>query len=413
MRRILDTIGQSKFILGRGVIDGTGTGLRKGEGILIRDGIIIAVGTPESVKPSDAVRIDAGTSIIVPGFIDSHTHVTIRPGEGDQHGNMLKPHVWQAIRGVENLHRMIASGVTTAKSMTEEADIDLEYRSAIERGEIVGPKLLASGRGFSPPGGHGSAGGGVAGVENLRAAVRERIEKGVDHIKIFTTGGVSSEQSSLNASLYSAEEIAAIVREAAAAGLKVSAHAHGGPGLDLAVANGIHSIEHGSMINKESATEMVKRGTWLVMTSSILFHPTGIEQGDANSPAIMAKVKEGRKEAERSAQIVREAGVRIAVGTDSMHGLIGYEMQRLVEYGWTSAEALMAATRSGAELIGLDDVGTLQAGKRADLVLLRANPLEDIKAVYDIAGVYRSGVEIVTGEGLVRVPASAQSFLKN
>ena len=394
------------FILGRGVIDGTGTGLREGVGVLIRDGLVAAVGTPAEAEPADAVRVDAGDGVVLPGFIDSHTHVTIRPGEGDQHGQIVKPHVWQAIRGVDNLRRMISSGVTTAKSMTEEAGIDVEYREAVERGEIAGPRIRASRRGFSPPGGHGSAAGGVAGVDDLRAAVRDHVANGADHIKIFTTGGVSSEHSSLDESAYSPEEIAAIVDEAGKAGLKVSAHAHGGPGLDYAVQNGIHSVEHGAMISEESAAAMVEHGTWLVMTNSILFHPTGIEQGDAKSPAIMAKVVTARKAALHSAQVVKAAGIRIAVGTDSMHGLIGFEMQWLVEQGWTPEEAIIAATRSGAELIGLDDTGTIEVGKRADLVVLRGNPLDDITAVYDVERVYRRGFEVVTPGGAVRVPAA-------
>ena len=399
------TAGRPIFILGKGVIDGTGNGLREGVGVLVRDGRIAAVGAPGELDLDGVERVDAGDDVIVPGFVDSHTHVTIRPGEGDQHGQIVKPHVWQAIRGVDNLRRMISSGVTTMKSMTEEAEIDIEYRAAVERGEIVGPKIRASRRGFSPPGGHGSAAGGVAGVENLRAQVREHAAKGADHIKIFTTGGVSSEHSTLDESAYSPEEIAAIVDEAAKHGLKVSSHAHGGPGLTYAVENGIHSVEHGAMIDEASAAEMARRGTWLVLTNSILFHPTGIEQGDAKRPAIMAKVVEARKAALKSAQIVRAAGVRVAVGTDSMHGLFGYEMQWMVEQGWTPEEALIAATRSGAELIGLDDIGTIEPGKRADLVLLRGNPLEDIRAVYEVDGVYRDGYQVVLSDGSVRTPA--------
>jgi imidazolonepropionase-like amidohydrolase len=400
-----DIAGRPQFVLGRGVVDGTGTGLREGEGVLIRDGRVVAVGTPGNIEPAEAQRVDAGRAVIVPGFVDSHTHVTIRPGEGNQHGQIVQPPVWQTIRGVENLRRMIASGVTTARIMTEEADIDLEYRAAIARGEIVGPRLRVSGRGFSPPGGHGSSAGGVAGVDDLRAAVREHASKGVDHIKIFATGGVSSENSSLDDSLYSAEEIAAIVDEAAAAGLRVSAHALAGRGLELAVENGCYSVEHGSVISEETAAEMVRRGTWLVFTSAIAYHPSGIEQGDAKSPTIMAKLEEDRVAARRTARLVREAGVRMAIGTDSMHGLFGYEMEWLVEQGWTPAEALTAATKSGAELVGVPDAGTLEPGKRADLVLLREDPLSDITAVYDVAGVYRDGIELVTADGFVRPPA--------
>ena len=395
------------FVLGGGVVDGTGTGLRRGEGVLIRAGRVVDVGTAANIEPADAVRVDAGGAVIVPGFVDSHTHVTIRPGEGNQHGQVLQPPVWQAIRGVENLRRMLASGVTTARIMTEQAGIDLEYRAAIDRGEVIGPRLRVSGPGLSPPGGHGSSAGGVAGVRDLRDAVRERAAAGVDHIKIFATGGVSSEDSSLADALYSAEEITAIVEEAASAGLRVSAHAIAGPGVDLSVANGVYSVEHGSVLSAETAAEMASRGVWLVLTSTIAYHPAGIEQGDARSDAIMAKLREDRVNGRESARIAREVGVRIAVGTDSMHGLFGYELEWLVEQGWTAGEALTAATRSGAEVAGVDDAGTLAPGKRADLVLLRSDPLADIKAVYDVAGVYRDGVELVNAAGFARPQAAA------
>jgi imidazolonepropionase-like amidohydrolase len=399
--------GDMRFVRGSGVIDGTGTGFRAGEGVLIRDGRVAAVGDQGEVAPADAVLVDAGDAVIVPGFVDSHTHITIRPGEGDQHGQVLKPAVWQTIRGIENLRRMIASGVTTARIMTEQADIDLYYRDAIERGEVVGPRLKVSGPGLSPPGGHGSSAGGVAGVDNLRTAVRDRAAKGVDHIKIFATGGVSSEDSSLDSSLYSKDELRAIIDEAGSNGLNVSAHAIAGPGLELSVRCGIYSIEHGSVISRDTADEMARRGIWLVLTSTIAYHPTGIEQGDARSPKIMAKLLEDRDQARESARIARDAGVRIAVGTDSMHGLFGFELEWLVEQGWTPEEALLAATRNGAEIVGVD-AGTLEPGKRADLVLLRDNPLTNIKAVYDVAGVYRDGLPLVGAENFVRPPLAVR-----
>jgi imidazolonepropionase-like amidohydrolase len=248
----------------------------------------------------------------------------------------------------------------------------------------------------------------VAGVADLREAVRQRAAKGVDHIKIFATGGVSSESSSLDDALYSAEEISAIVAEAKAAGLRVSAHAIAGPGVDLSVDCGVFSIEHGSVLSAETAAQMARRGVWLVLTSTIAYHPDGIEQGDAKSATIMEKLREDRVHGRESARIAREAGVRVAVGTDSMHGLFGFELEWLVEQGWTSAEALTAATRSGAEVVGVDDAGTLEPGKRADLVLLRSDPLMDIQAVYDVAGVYRDGVELVSAAGFARPLAGAR-----
>lgn len=379
----------------RAVFDGVGRESRRDAGILIEGDRVVTVAPFGELESRGAPVEDLGHVVLVPGFVDCHTHVTIRPGEGDQHGQLAKPAVWQTIRGVRNLERMLTSGVTTAKIMTEHHDIDVEFREAIARGEVVGPRLLVAGAGLSPPGGHGAGDGGVAGPVALRAAVRERVAKGVDHIKIFTTGGVSSTDSTLAQSNYSAEEIAAVTDEAARAGLTVSAHAHGGPGVDLAVANGIHSIEHGALLDAGNLEGMVEHDTWLVSTQSILFHPSGIESGDAAVPQIMAKVAEARSYASENADRVRESGVRLAVGTDSMHGLIGYEMQWLVEHGWPPVEALLAATRRGGELIGDPTAGVLREGSRADFVALREDPLEDITAVYQVAAVFRDGRRVV------------------
>ncbi|GIH21206.1 amidohydrolase family protein [Rugosimonospora africana] len=393
------------FVHARALFDGFSR--REGDGLLVRDGRVVDVGTRGNLAAAGATVVDFGDAVIVPGFVDAHTHVTIRPGEGDQHGQIVKPAVWQTIRGVENLRRMLASGVTTAKIMTEEHDIDFEFRDAIARGETAGPRLRVAGPGLSPPGGHGSAAGGVAGVGPLREAVRARAERGADHIKIFTTGGVSSVNSSLAESNYSGEEIAAIVRSAAEYGLKVSSHAHGGPGVDLAVANGIHSIEHGALLDEGNIAAMATAGTWLTFTQTILFHPSGIEQGDAQVPAIMAKVREARAYVEGNVGRVRASGIPMALGTDSMHGLFGYELQWLVEHGWSPLEALVAGTRHGGELIGDPDIGVLRPGAHADFVVLRRDPFADITAVFDVEAVYRAGRRAVSGDGAVSAVAAA------
>jgi imidazolonepropionase-like amidohydrolase len=379
----------------RAVFDGVGDAPRADHGVLVEGDRVVAVGALGALTAGDVPVEDLGDVTVVPGFVDAHTHVTVRPGEGDQHGQLARSAAWQTIRGVRNLRRMLRSGVTTAKIMTEHHDIDFEYRDAIARGEVAGPRLLVAGAGLSPPGGHGAGGGGVAGVADLRAAVRARAERGADHIKIFTTGGVSSTDSTLAQSNYSAEEIAAITDEAAQAGLRVSAHAHGGPGVDLAVANGVHSIEHGALLDAGNLAGMVRHGTWLVSTQTILFHPSGIEAGDAAVPQIMAKVEEARAYATAHASRVRDSGVRIAVGTDSMHGLLGHEMRWLVEHGWSPLEALLAATRHGGELIGDPTVGVLREGSRADFVVLRGDPFADITAVFDVASVFRNGLRVV------------------
>lgn len=385
-----------------GVFDGLGSSVRAGEGVLVDAGRVVAVGRAAELVTGDVQLCDLGDGVITPGFVDAHTHVTIRPGEGDQHGQLVRPAVWQTIRGVENVRRMLKSGVTTARIMTEQYDVDFEFRDAIGRGEIAGPRLLVAGSGLSPPGGHGSSGGGVAGVGPLREAVRLRVAKGADHIKIFTTGGVSSVGSTLTESNYSGDEIAAIVDEAHIGGLKVSAHAHGGPGVDLAVENGVRSIEHGAMLDEGNIERMVRHGTWLTLTNSISFHPDGIERGDARIPQIMAKVLETREYVGQNVEKIRAAKIPLALGTDSMHGLFGFEIQWMVDHGWTAEQALKAATSGGAGLIGDSEIGVLRAGSRADFVVLGGNPFEDIAAVYAVRAVYRAGCEVVDGAGSVR-----------
>ncbi|MEJ7771333.1 MAG: amidohydrolase family protein [Geodermatophilaceae bacterium] len=390
------------FYRGAGVVDGMQAGLRSGVGLLVQDGRVLAVGTSQEVCPAHAQRIDLGDGIIVPGFVDAHTHVTIRPGEGGQHEQLQGPPAWQTVRGVRNLQDMLRSGVTTARIMTEEHDIDVHFKAAIAAGEVAGPRLRVAGRGLSPPGKHGGAVRGVAGPAALREAVRANAAVGADHIKIFTTGGVSSVNTSLEESNYSAEEIVAIVEAAAAHGLTVSAHAHGGAGVDLAVDNGVHSIEHGALMTQENVAAVARNDAWVVLTNTILFHPTGIEQGDAREPAILAKVLQARESMAEAIRHIRAAGIPVALGTDSMHGLFGYEMQWLVEHGWSPEEALRAGTSGGAELCGDSDVGTLSHSKRADFVVLRGDPTKDITAVYEIEGVYQGGQRVVDAHGVTR-----------
>jgi imidazolonepropionase-like amidohydrolase len=360
-------------------------------GLVVEGGRVTAVGDAAALARPGQAEHDFGAAVIVPGFVDAHTHVTLRPGEGDQDGQCEAPVAWQTIRGFANLRQMLASGVTTARIMTEEHRIDLEYRDAIERGEVTGPRLLVSGAGLSPPGGHGCVGPGVAGVEQLRAAVRGRAQDKVDHIKVFMTGGMSSPGGALMDSQYSQAEIGAIVEEAAAHGLRVSAHAHGGPGVAFAVAAGIHSVEHGVMLTAGDTRVMAERGVRLVLTTTILHHPDGLERGDGGNPAILAKIRQGREISARTAELVRASGVKIAVGTDSMHGLFGYELSWLVEHGWSPREALTAATAGGAAVLERDDIGVLRPGSRADFVVLARDPLDDITAVRDVVAVYQDG----------------------
>jgi len=351
-------------------------GVETDRAVLVEDDRIAAVGDRASFATLDAERLELGEVTLLPGFIDAHTHLSIRPGEGDQHGQLGRPLVWQALRSVANLDAMVDSGVTTARIMGEQAGLDFIVRDLVASGELRGPQLFVSGMALSAIHGHGRALGVADGLDGVRRAVRENLRDGADHIKFFMTGGVSSSGSSLYAYHYSREEVRAIVEEAHRAGRKVAVHAHGGEGVSICAEEGVDSIEHGSLLTDENVAAMLKHQTALTLTKSIGHHPDGIQRGDAKRPDVMAKLREARSFDEEVFGRLRAAGLAFALGTDSMHGLFGYEIQWLVERGVSVQEALEAATRRGAEVIGLDDRGTLEAGKRADLVALRGNVFE-------------------------------------
>jgi imidazolonepropionase-like amidohydrolase len=380
------------LVRGRGIIDGTGTGYLDGYGLLIEDRRILTAAAHEELEGRQDEVLDLGDAILLPGFVDAHTHITVRPGEGDQHGQLRAPPVWQALRGVENVRRMAHSGVTTARVMGEIAGIDVAFKNAIEGGEILGPRLRVATRALSASNRHGAALGTADGPEGLRLAVRENLRDGADHIKIFVTGGVSSTGADIDAYYYSGEEIQVVVQEAHRAGVTVAAHAHGGEGVDLCVEEGVDSIEHGGLLTPKNIEAMAARGTWLVLTNAIAFHPAGIELGDAGNRSIIDRMRKVRASIEEAFDRIKASGLRFALGTDSMHGLFGYEMEWLVEHGVEPERAIIAATRNGAEVLrAADEIGTLEAGKYADFTAVAGNPLENIRAVHEVVAVAKEG----------------------
>jgi imidazolonepropionase-like amidohydrolase len=388
------------LVFAKGIVDGTGTGFHPGVALLVEEGRIVEVAPVEKLRPRADEVLDLGDTVLIPGFVDAHTHITVRPGEGDQHGQLGKPVVWQALRGVENVRRMLLSGVTTARIMGERAGIDFAFKQATRSQEVLGPRLRVSGTALSASHGHGAALGVADGVDEIRKVVRENLRNGADHIKLFVTGGVSSSGSDVYAYHYSRDEIRAAVEEAHRAGLRVAVHAHGGDGVDLCIEEGVDSIEHGGLLTGANIEKMAAAGSWLVLTNTIAFHPSGIEQGDAQNPGIISKLKRVREIREVTFQEILEAKVPYALGTDSMHGLFGYELEWLVEHGVSPEDAIQAATRRGAEVLGLEgELGTLEPGKAADIVALAGNPLEDIHAVYRVAAVLKGGRLLWIGGG--------------
>jgi imidazolonepropionase-like amidohydrolase len=375
------------------LFDGTGGEPVEDAVIGIEDGRIVAVQRADADLPSDAgTTLDLRDKFVMPGLVDAHSHASIVPGDGDQSGQMRQPAVRQALRASANLRRDLAAGTTTMRLMAEEHFLDIDLREAIEARTIAGPRLLCATRGMTASNGHGRAISTFDGVDEMRRGARENFAHGANHLKIFATGGVSSPGSTLTSSGYSRAEIAAVVEEADRVGSYVGAHAHGGPGLRLAIEEGVATIEHGQLATDEDVALMIERNVHLVCTFSILFHPTGIEQGDARNSAIMAKVHAARATANQNFPHILKSGVRLAVGTDSMHGRMPFELQTLVRLGLTPSQALVAGTRGGAEACRVAiDCGTLEVGKRADILALDGNPLQDMTALERVAVVMSNG----------------------
>ena len=376
------------------LFDGTGGDAIRDAVLVIEGGRIAAIGpAARTPTPPDAAVVDLGRHFVMPGLIDAHSHASIVPGQGDQIGQLREPPVRQALRAVANLRRDLAAGTTTLRVMAEEHFLDIDLREAIGAGTIPGPRLLCATRGITASNGHGRALSSFDGVDGVRRGVRENLQHGADHIKIFATGGVSSAGTSLQAAGYSREEIRAAVEEAERAGTYVGAHAHGGLGLRLALEEGVRTIEHGALATDDDVALMIDRRAWLVATLGILFHPTGIEQGDRSRPTILEKVHRAREVVSTNFPRVLRSGVRLAVGTDSMHGLMSYELEMLVRFGVAPRDALLAGTRGGAEACRIDgETGTLAPGKRADVIAVEGNPLADIAAMRRVDFVMKDGV---------------------
>ena len=376
------------------LFDGTGAGPVRDAVVVLHDGRIAAVGPVTGTAiPPGAETLDLADRFVMPGLIDCHSHASIVPGLGDQLGQLCRGPVPQALAATRNLRKDLAAGTTTMRIMGEEHFVDVEVRDAVEAGIVVGPRLLVAGRGLAADNGHGRALTSYDGVDEVRRGARENLRRGANHVKIFVTGGVSSPGAMSTSSAYTREEIRAAVEEAERAGSYAAAHAHGGAGLRLAVEEGVGTIEHGALASDEDIALMIERRVWLICTFSIFMHPEGIEQGDGQRPAIMDKVRWSRRLADENFPRHLASGVRFACGTDSVHGCMPFELQTLVRFGVSPRDALLAGTRWGAEACRIDrEVGTLEPGKRADLIAVDGDPLKDIAAMQRVSLVMKDGV---------------------
>ena len=394
------------------LIDGTGAAPVKNVVVLVQGDRITAVGTNVQV-PAGATVIDLSGATLLPGFIDAHVHLAFRTiGDGDwQHAGLTEMPSQLALLGAAHAQQTLEAGFTTVRVVGTANFGDIALRNAINAGWIPGSRILGAGISFGIRGGHcdgtnglrpgvfGQEGGvevGVAdGVEEVRNAVRYAVKYGADVIKICATGGVLSLTDSAGVQQYTEEEMRAIVETATQLDRRVAAHAHGTAGIKAAVRAGVTSIEHGSILDAEAVTLMKQRGTWLVPTLLAGFTVESLATAGRLPAPIAAKALAIAPRMHSSFKMALDGGVKIALGTDAgvmRHGTNAREFGLMVRYGMTPMQAIVAGTSSGATLLGLErEIGTIAVGKRADLVAVQGNPLDNIQILENVSFVMKDG----------------------
>jgi len=389
------------------LIDVTTGALRANQVIVIEGGRITRVAGADEVRiGTGGAVIDLGGYTVLPGLIDLHDHLT---GDHRFHGySALAISIpRETLYGVLNARKTIDAGFTTVRNVGASGYSDVALRDAINDGEIVGPRMRVSGPSLGITGGHCDnnllpheyervAEGVADGPWAVRAKVREVIKYGADLIKFCATGGVLSKGDSVGGQQYTFEEMQAIVDEAHRHGRKVAAHAHGAEGIRTAIRAGVDTVEHASLIDAEGIKLAKQNGTFLVMD---IYNDTFILEHGASVGMLEESLEKERQIGQLQRDNFRkafEAGARMAFGSDGAvypHGDNGKQFAYMVEYGMTPMEAIQAATVLAAEVIGWPDtVGAIEAGRYADIIAVRGNPLEDVRLLEKVDFVMKGGV---------------------
>jgi imidazolonepropionase-like amidohydrolase len=385
-------------------------------GTLVEPGVVVvtgeritAVGRDVPVPPAAEI-LDLGEATLLPGFIDAHVHLSAESSDNwyrDWYGGVMRFPAEQALYGAHYAKATLEAGITTVRDLGSSDYVSLGLRNAINDGMIPGPRMLIANYAIGSTGGHadndpvppqriaewGPTQGVCNGADACRAAVREQIKYGADVIKFMPSGGVLSLADPVDAPELTQEEMNAIVSEAHTWGRKVAAHCHGDRAAKMALAAGVDSIEHGSFLQDDTLLEMKKKHVFLVATLS-----AGEWVGakaDKFPPVIAVKARAAAASMQEMFRHAVRIGVPLAMGTDAAvepHGRNAHEFVLMAKNGLTPAQALMAGTAGGAELLGLaDQIGTLQPGKRADVIAVAGNPLADIERVEHPVFVMKDG----------------------
>ncbi len=360
----------------------------EGTVILVEDGRVVDV---RDDVPNDATLVHDSDSYALPGLVDAHSHAPIRPGEGDQLGQMRANPVEQTVRAVENLRRDLEAGTTTMRLMGCEHGLDVHLATLERDGSLVSPRLLPTGGHLTPTAGHGMALTATDGPEAIRRRIREHVAAGAHHVKYFATGGVSSAEGSLDEAPYSTAEVEAIVDEAHRHGRHVATHAHGGTGARQAIDAGVDTIEHGAALSTDDLDALEAGESHVVGTFTILHSAEGIEAGDADSPAVMANLEAARERERETWTALLDRDVDVALGTDSMHGHLPGEVDHLLSRGASPERAIRAVTTEAARAARVVDAGHLSPGAHADVLLVADPPVDRPATLAEPRAVVKGG----------------------
>jgi imidazolonepropionase-like amidohydrolase len=385
--------------------------LTQGGTLVVEGDKITAVG---GTAPANARVIDLGDATLLPGFIDAHTHLDNQFQKDFYkafYEGMLRFPVEQAHTAALYAKRTLEAGFTTVRNVGAPDFIDIGLRNAINKGVVVGPRMITAAHSVGSTGGHcdqspfppdvvapaGPLEGVCNGPDECRAAVRNQMKWGADVIKICASGGVLSESDPVDVPQLTPAELAAIMSEAHAWKRKVAAHSHGDLAAKLAVEAGVDSIEHGRCLTEATLRLMKQKGVYLVPTRMAVYWIE--KEADTYPPVIQAKARAAAAAHGSMLKMAIKLGVPIAFGTDAgvfPHGMNAHEFALLVEQGMAPEAALLSGTREAAKLLGVDaEVGTLEAGKMADVIAVRGNVLKDIAVTEQPVFVMKHGAVVV------------------
>jgi imidazolonepropionase-like amidohydrolase len=380
--------------------------------IVVEGDLIAAIESGYKTSDSDTIQvIDLKEKTVAPGFMDMHIHIEHESGKNRYLEKFTQDKSDVALGAVKYCKRTLMAGFTTVRDLGG-TGVNVSLRNAINKGEIIGPRIYTAEKSIATTGGHADPTNGVRsdlkgdpgpkeGVinnpEDAYKAVRQRYKNGADCIKITATGGVLSVAKDGQGPQFTINEVEAIVDAANDYGYVTAAHAHGAEGMKRAVLGGIHSIEHGTKMNEEIMDLMIDRNTYYVPTISAGKFVAAKAKIPGFYPSIIVpKALEIGPMIQETFRKAYERGVKIAFGTDagvSYHGDNADEFIFMTEVGMSNYEALQTATVNAADLMRIsDDYGTISIGKKADIIAMDGNPLEDIKYTLDIVFVMKGGV---------------------